>query len=176
MTPSLRLCTWNIEFGIQLDAIASAAKSCADFADIDLLALQEASIHDGVEDGRVIAQALGEQYECYQMTAQRVNGRVQANALIWNAKRVQVDSMGSVKLPQRHEVKLSHAEGLFLRAIPLQRRISIVVEGRVAEKLLRIYVAHLDVMGYELKRRQFHYILEDATSGPPPICPSSPAT
>jgi endonuclease/exonuclease/phosphatase family metal-dependent hydrolase len=166
MTPTLRLCTWNIEFGLQLDAIVSAVKSRADFAGIDMLALQEASIHDGVEDGRVIAQALGGQYEYYQMTAQRVNGRVQANALIWNADRVQVDSMGSVKLPQRHEVKLSHAERLFLHAIPLQQRISIVVEGRVAEKLLRIYVAHLDVMGYELKRRQFHYVLEDAHKRP----------
>ena len=132
MTASLRLCTWNIEFGLQLDAIVSAVKSCADFAGIDMLALQEASIHDGVEDGRVIAQALGSQYEYYQMTAQRVNGRVQANALIWNVDRVQVDTRGSVKLPQRHEVKLSHAERLFLRAIPLQHRISVVVEARVA--------------------------------------------
>jgi endonuclease/exonuclease/phosphatase family metal-dependent hydrolase len=214
MTASLRLCTWNIEFGLQLDAIVSAVKSCADFSGIDMLALQEASIHDGVEDGRVIAQALGSQYEYYQMAAQRVNGRVQANALIWNVDCVRVETRSSVKLPQRHEVKLSHAERLFLRAIPLQQRISIVVEARVAadlqssgpfgerpavtpptpkdetaaparhsgtapkrgrledagreaaDKLLRIYVAHLDVMGYELKRRQFHYILEDAHKRP----------
>ena len=186
MTPSLRLCTWNIEFGLQLDAIVSAVKSRPDFAGIDMLALQEASIHNGVEDARVLAQALGSQYEYYQMAAQRVNGRVQANALIWNVDRVQVDTRGSVKLPQHHEVKLSHAERLFLRAIPLQNRISIVVEarmatglqpvaharqpleaaGRRAEKLLRIYVAHLDVMGYELKRQQFHHILEDARKRP----------
>jgi endonuclease/exonuclease/phosphatase family metal-dependent hydrolase len=167
MTPTVRLCTWNIEFGLQLDAIVSALGSCADFAGIDMLALQEASIHNGVDDGRVIARALGANYEYYQMAAQRVNGRVQANALIWNVDRVQVDSKGSVKLPQRHEVKLSHAERLFLRAIPLQRRISIVLEGRVAEKLLRIYVAHLDVMGYELKHQQFHYVLADSTARPP---------
>ena len=186
MTASLRLCTWNIEFGLQLDAIVSAVKSCADFAGIDMLALQEASIHDGVEDGRVIAQALGSQYEYYQMAAQRVNGRVQANALIWNVDCVRVETRSSVKLPQRHEVKLSHAERLFLRAIPLQHRISLVVEARVAtgarpaaparqpledvgpeaDKLVRIYVAHLDVMGYELKRQQFHYILEDAQKRP----------
>jgi endonuclease/exonuclease/phosphatase family metal-dependent hydrolase len=166
MTPTIRLCTWNIEFGLQLDAIVAALESCADFATLDMLALQEASIHHGVDDGRVIAGALGANYEYYQMAAQRVNGRVQANALIWNVERVQVDSKSSVKLPQRHEVKLSHAERLFLRAIPLQRRISLVVEGRVAEKLLRIYVAHLDVMGYELKRQQFHYILNDASARP----------
>ena len=162
MTPTLRLCTWNIEFGLQLDAIVSAIKTCPDFASIDMLALQEASIHAGVEDASVLAQALGANYEYYQMAAQRVNGRVQANALIWNVDRVQVDARSSVKLPQRHEVKLSHAERLFLRAIPLQHRISLVIEGRMAQKLLRIYVAHLDVMGYELKHQQFHYILQDA--------------
>lgn len=164
--PRLQLCTWNIEFGLQLDAIVTALNTCPDFTGIDMLALQEASIHDGVEDARVLAHALGANYDYYQITAQRVNGRVQANALVWNVDRVQVESRSSVKLPQRDEVKLSHAERLFLRAIPLQHRISLVVEGRVADKRVRLYVAHLDVMGYELKHQQFHYILQDAHKRP----------
>ena len=166
MTPRLQFCTWNIEFGIQLGAIVSALGARADFAGIDMLALQEASIHDGAEDAGVLARALGANYDYYQMAAQRVNGRVQANALIWNVDRVQVQSRGCVNLPQRHEVKLSHAERLFLQAIPLQHRISLVIEGRMAEKSVRIYVAHLDVMGYELKHQQFHHILRDAHARP----------
>src|SRR5919201_950177 len=113
MTQTIRFCTWNIEFGFQLNTILDALEQCSDFVNIDLLALQEASIHGGVEDGRVIAATLGKKYDHYQITAQHIEGRVQANTLVWNTERVHVLTKGSVKLPQMHEVKLPRAERTF---------------------------------------------------------------
>lgn len=167
MTQTIRLCTWNIEFGLGLNAILDALETCDDFDDIDLLALQEASIHGDVEDARLIATTLGAHYGHYQLTAQRIDGRVQANALVWNQRRVRVLSKGSVKLPQMHEVKLSRTERTFLRALTPQQRISIMVDGQIGRVRVRVYVAHLDVIGYHHKRQQFMRVLEDTQTRPP---------
>ncbi len=162
MTQALRLCTWNIEFGFQLGAIMDAVQSCSDFNTIDLLALEEASVHFGVRDARAIANVLGKHYDYYQVTAQHIDGRPQANALVWNTQRVQVLDRGSVKLPHMYEVQMSRAERAMLRTLPSQERISVMVEGKIDAQTFRIYVAHLDVMGYRHKRQQFACILSDA--------------
>jgi endonuclease/exonuclease/phosphatase family metal-dependent hydrolase len=162
MAQTIRLCTWNIEFGFQLSAIMDAVQACSDFAGLDLLALQEASAHFGVKDARALAHALGKDYEYFQVTAQHVEGKSQANALVWNAKRVQVFEQSSVKLPHMHEVQRSRTERALLRRLPPQERISLVVEGKIAAQTVRIYVAHLDVIGYRHKRQQFERILSDA--------------
>lgn len=159
---TIRLCTWNIEFGFQLGAILDALQSCGDFDGVDLLALQEASIHFGVKDARAVAHALGVDYDYYQVTAQHVDGRTQANALVWNTRRVQVLEHGSVKLPHMHEVMRSRAERALLRRLPPQDRISVFADGKLGSQTFRIYVAHLDVVGYRHKRQQFARILSDA--------------
>ena len=162
MAQTIRLCTWNIEFGFQLGAILDALQDCDDFNAIDLLALQEASARFGVKDARAVAHTLGAQYEYYQVTAQQIEGRAQANALVWNTQRVQVLERGNVKLPHMHEVMLSRTERALLRRLPPQERISIVVDGKLGAQTFRTYVAHLDVLGYRHKRQQFACILSDA--------------
>src|SRR3979411_419735 len=48
MLSGVRVCTWNIQLGLRLEAVIDAVRSCADFRDLDLLCLQEASVHVGV--------------------------------------------------------------------------------------------------------------------------------
>jgi endonuclease/exonuclease/phosphatase family metal-dependent hydrolase len=162
MSQTLRLCTWNIQLGAQLGTVLQVFEHSADFHNLDLLALQETSIHNAREDARVIADALGASYDCYQVTAHLLAGRPQANALVWNSARVHVENKDSVKLPRRHEVKLPRHEHALLRLLPAQQRLSLVVDARLDTETLRIYVAHLDVVGFEHKREQLSRILHDA--------------
>ncbi len=166
MTETIRLCTWNIQLGLQLDTILGALGRDPDFAKLDLLALQEASIH-GQEDARQIAARLGPQYDCYQVTAHVLAGRPQANALVWNTERVRVQVQDHVRLPHAREVKLSRRERALLRALPSQTRLSLRVEGTLGDRTLRLYVAHLDVVGFAHKRAQFMHILNDARERAP---------
>ncbi len=167
MKPTIRLCTWNIQLGSQLNQVLDALTHDHNFAGLELLALQEASIHHNIEDARTIAAVLGPTYDCYQVTAHLLNGREQANALVWNTERVRVRSKDSVRLPYAREVKLTRTERTLLRALPVQQRISLVVEGVLGTELFRIYVAHLDVVGFAHKRHQFAHILNDARLRPP---------
>ena len=96
----LRVCTWNINLGLRLDDILEAISKHRDFAGLDLLALQEASVHGGRQDGDAIASVLGRGYECHQVAAQTVRGHVQANALIWNRPHVKVERAGHLQLPR----------------------------------------------------------------------------
>lgn len=162
MSQTLRLCTWNIQFGMQLGTVLQALEHHADFHNLDLLALQEASIHDKREDARVIAEALGAAYDFYQVTAHLHGGRAQANALVWNSAVVHVENKDIVKLPRRSELRLPLHEDTLLRALPTQQRLSLVVDARLDTETLRIYVAHLDVVGFEHKREQLSRILQDA--------------
>lgn len=162
MPQSIRFCTWNIQLGLQLDTILKALERYPDFASLQFLALQEASIHSGQEDARVIAEALGPTYAYYQVAAHKLGPHIQANALIWNTECFQVMHKDSVRLPQAHEVVLSRAERMVLHALPHQQRISIIADGTVAGRSVRIYVAHLDVLGLMHKREQFYRILADA--------------
>ena len=159
MAQTIRLCTWNIEFGFQLGAILDALQDCDDFKAIDLLALQEASARFGVKDARAVAHALGAQYEYYQVTAQHIEGRAQANALIWRRhlfdKPPEVISLSDVQ-----NMRLTRAERTLLRAIPPQKRIAI----RAESEALRVYVMHLDVIGFTHKLEQFRAILTDSAA------------
>lgn len=148
--------------GFQLEAILDAIKTQADFAGIDLLALQEASTHSHRPDAEAIAQALGTSYQSYQVTAHLWDHHVQANALVWNSARFNVAHRDCVKLPRAHDVKLSRLERALLNALPKQQRISSVIDATMGDKSLRLYTAHLDVLGVAHKREQFLCILSDA--------------
>lgn len=166
MARTLRLCTWNIQLGSQLGTVLQVLRHNADFNNLDLLALQEASLHDRREDARVMAEVLGAAYDSYQVTAHLHAGRAQANALIWNNTRVRVKKKDIITLPGRSEIKLPRSEDTLLRALPSQRRLSLVVDARLNAETMRIYVAHLDVVGFEYKHQQFRRILHDATVRP----------
>ncbi|MBI5033182.1 MAG: endonuclease/exonuclease/phosphatase family protein [Chloroflexi bacterium] len=167
MTQTIRFCTWNIQLGLQLETILRAIQTHADFAGIDMLALQEASIHSDRPDAEMIAHALGPSYQCFQVTAHFLGKYAQANALVWNSNRFRVSSRDTVILPRVRELKLPRAERAILCALPEQQRISSVLEGTIGTETLRVYVAHLDVLGVEHKREQFFKILSDARTRQP---------
>ncbi len=167
MPNTLKMCTWNVQLGLALSKVLESVRRLPDFEGLDLLALQEASVHNGEEDARVVAAALGPQYDCYQVQAHVLRGRPQANAMIWNAERVRIDQRASVLLPSARQVSLSRRERALLRALPVQGRLSLALEGTFGSERLRVYVAHLDVVGFAHKREQFEHILNAARALPP---------
>ena len=90
-----------------------------------------------------------------------LRGHVQANALVWNARRVRILDQSVLLLPRRVEHPLSRAERALLSVTRLQQRMALHFECRVAGHVIRLYVAHLDVFGYEHKLQQFARILGD---------------
>jgi len=155
----VRICTWNILLGLRLNKVLETVRTNRDFRDLDLFAIQEASVHAGRRDAEAIAEAMGDGYSCFQATAQLFRGREQANALIWR-RGLFDESPEVVSLSDLPAVHLTRAERTLLRAIPPQRRIAI----RAESDALRVYVMHLDVVGFTHKLEQFRAILTDMTS------------
>jgi endonuclease/exonuclease/phosphatase family metal-dependent hydrolase len=90
-----------------------------------------------------------------------LQGHVQANALVWNAHRVRILEKDTLRLPGREESHLSRTERTLLSVLPVQRRTALVFDCWIAGQAIRLYVAHLDVLGYQHKLQQFNRILED---------------
>jgi len=159
----MRVCTWNVLLGLRLARILDAVQNLPDFRGIDLLALQEASEHDGRLDAEAIAEALGPDYGWFHAPAQKIRGREQGNALIWRRAFFDPDSTHVVSLSDLPDVSLPRGERALLRAIPPQRRIAV----RAETSALRIYVMHLDVIGFTHKLGQFRAVLGDMEARPP---------
>src|SRR3989442_15966704 len=92
----LRLATWNVEFGHRL---ARVLKSLDALPPLDLVALQELSVHDGRPDAEVMARRLGPDWKWAQVTAQVVSGRPQANGFLWNPPPRAAFGVPAVNLP-----------------------------------------------------------------------------
>jgi endonuclease/exonuclease/phosphatase family metal-dependent hydrolase len=159
----VRICTWNILLGLRLNKVLQSVRELDDFRDLDLLALQEASMHDGRPDAELIARAMGPGYSYFQATAQTFRGREQGNALIWRRGLLPARSPHVVSLSEIDAGRLTRVERALLRAIPPQRRIAIRAESTD----LRVYVMHLDVLGFTHKLEQFRAILTDMESRSP---------
>ncbi len=161
----MRVCTWNILLGLRLGKIVEVIQQHADFRGLDLLALQEASVHDARPDAETIAHALGEasgfEYEWFQATAQKFRGREQANAIIWR-RGMFTHEPAVVSLSHLPGLRLKRIERTLLRAIPPQRRIAI----RAESEAMRVYVMHLDVIGFAHKHEQFKAIVSDMSERP----------
>ncbi|MDQ2942640.1 MAG: hypothetical protein M3R21_03095 [Candidatus Dormibacteraeota bacterium] len=158
----MRVCTWNIQLGLRLDAVLDAARSCADFKDLDLLFLQESSVHAGQHDAARIARAIGGGYDHFQATAQKRRGLEQANALIWRKETFQPGSPQIVSLGNPALAKMKRAERTLLRALAPQQRIAI----RAESPALRVYVVHLDVIGFTHKVEQLRTVITDMEARP----------
>lgn len=158
----MRICSWNILLGLRLNRILDAVNSLPDFRQLDLFALQEASMHGGRQDAAAIAEALGDDYLHFQATAQLFRGREQGNALIWRRSLFEPAPPELVSLTVSNAA-MSRAERALLRAVPPQQRIAI----RAESDHLRVYVMHLDVLGFTHKLEQFKAILTDMESRPP---------
>src|SRR3981189_646224 len=97
-TGQMRVCTWNIQRGLRLDAVVAAVRSRKAFRGLDLLCLQEASVHAGRLDAALIAEALGAGYDYFQATAQLRRGVEQAHALVWRRDAFHPGEPGIVSL------------------------------------------------------------------------------
>jgi len=156
------MCTWNIQMGLRLEAVLDAVGSHPDFAKVDLFALQEASIHDGRPDADAIARVLGPEFRSFQATAQMLRGRDQGNALIWRSKAFEPSAPEVVALTNAGAIRMTRAERTLLRAIPPQRRIAL----RAESASMRVYVVHLDVIGFTHKLEQFGAVVADMQARP----------
>jgi endonuclease/exonuclease/phosphatase family metal-dependent hydrolase len=159
----MRVCTWNIQLGLRLDAVVDAVRTRDDFKGLDLLCLQEASVHEGRDDAATIAEALGSGYEHFQATAQMRRRQVQANALIWRRETFQPGKPQIVSLSNPVLTKMTRAERVLLRAVTPQQRIAI----RAESPALRVYVVHLDVIGFAHKIEQLRAVITDMATRPP---------
>jgi endonuclease/exonuclease/phosphatase family metal-dependent hydrolase len=159
--PRLKLCTWNLHLGLELPSILRSIEAEEDFRKLDLLALQEASVHGGVEDAEAIAAAMGPDYRHVQVETHILKGRVQANALVWNSSRARILDQSVLLLPRRVEHPLPRTERALLSVTRLQQRMALFFDCWIAGQAIRIYVAHLDVLGYQHKLQQFGRILAD---------------
>lgn len=111
-----------------------------------------------------MAEAAGPAYSHHQVTAHLLRGSVQANALVWNPRKLEVTGIAQVALPSRLETELPGPERAILSLLPLQPRAALVFDCRLGELSARICVAHLDVFGYRHKLAQFEAILADLAS------------
>ena len=158
----MRICTWNIQLGLRLGEVLDAVGSHPDFENVDLFALQEASIHDGRPDADAISEVLGPQFRSFQATAQMLRGRDQGNALIWRPEAFEPSSPEVVALTSAGVLPMTRAERTLLRAIPPQRRIALRAESAA----MRVYVVHLDVIGFTHKLEQFGAVVADMQGRP----------
>jgi len=156
------VCTWNIQLGLHLDAVLDAVHRHDDFQGLDLFCLQEASVHDGRPDAARIADALAGGYDHLQATAQVRRRLPQANALIWRREAFQPREPQIVSLSNPPMDRMSHAERTLLRAIAPQQRIAVRAESAA----LRVYVVHLDVIGFTHKLEQLRAVIADMAARP----------
>jgi endonuclease/exonuclease/phosphatase family metal-dependent hydrolase len=160
------VCTWNIQLGLRLDAVLAAVDEHQDFHGLDLFCLQEASVHDGRPDAARIAEAMGGGFGHIQATAQVRRGMPQANALIWRREAFEPGEPQIVSLSNPAAAKMTRAERALLRAISPQQRIAVRAESAA----LRVYVVHLDVIGFTHKLEQFKAVIADmAARSPVPL-------
>lgn len=158
----VRICTWNIQLGLRLGTVLDVVRRHDDFRSVDLFAVQEASTHDGVQDAARIAAALGGDHDHFQATAQVYRGHDQGNALIWRRGLFEPATPEVVSLSVPTTSKMTRAERTLLRAIQPQRRMAI----RAESEALRVYVMHLDVVGFTHKLEQLRAVIDDMAARP----------
>jgi endonuclease/exonuclease/phosphatase family metal-dependent hydrolase len=160
---TLRLCTWNVQLGRHLELLLETIASEKDFANLDVLALQEASEHSHEQDAAAIARTLGDRYCHYQVTTQYFRGRPQANALVWDSRRLSNARSAQLGLPFLGDpAGLPKLEGWLLKMLAPQRRGAIVLEASLAgEPRIRVYSVHADVFGFVHRLRQLGAVLAD---------------
>lgn len=137
-----------------------------DFRALDVMTLQEASVHEHGDDASSIAHGLGAAYASYHHVYHHLGARAQANALVWNSARVEMDTVEHHTLPEHPQLHLPRAERLILNRLKRQPRVNLVGEARWQGLQLRVCTAHLDVLGYRFKERQFRAVLDELRARP----------
>ncbi|HUQ85326.1 MAG TPA: hypothetical protein VM077_03285 [Candidatus Limnocylindrales bacterium] len=163
----LRICTWNIKRGQYLPILLNEFATQKVFSGLDIVGIQEAFIHDEIEDAQQIAKRLGPEYKFFQHNIQIKHNLSQGNAFIWNSKKIKIKKTESFLLPDVYGKHLPYLEKMFFKLIPKQDRCCIVAEGQYGKKSIRIYVTHLDVLGYSHKRAQLKAIFTHSADQKP---------
>jgi endonuclease/exonuclease/phosphatase family metal-dependent hydrolase len=148
----LRIATWNVAFCHRLPVVLESVRA---LPSPDLISMQELSIHHGRHDAEAIASQLGTTWRFEQVTAQVVAGREQANGILWDSRRIELESLDTIELPT--------PSGRIMRRLPRQRRNAVVANLRLGEVRLRLYAVHLDVFGVTHRHAQLARVLDDAS-------------
>ena len=148
----LRIATWNVAFGRRLPLVLESVRA---LPTLDLISMQELSIHHERNDAGAIASRLGASWRSAQITAQMVSGRTQANGVLWDSSRIDLDGVDTIELPT--------PSGRVMRTLSRQRRTAVVADMRLGGLRLRLYAVHLDVFGITHKHAQLARILDDAS-------------
>jgi endonuclease/exonuclease/phosphatase family metal-dependent hydrolase len=148
----LRIATWNVAFCRNLPMVLETTRA---LPARDLISLQELSIHQDRTDAAAIAAELGASWRYEQVTAQLVAGRPQANGILWDARRIELENLDTVDLPS--------PSGRMMRSLPRQRRNAVVADLRLGAWRIRVYAVHLDVFGIAHKHAQLARVLDDAS-------------
>ncbi len=164
---SLRICTWNIKKGQYLPLLLNEVSRNDIFSGLDIFGIQESFIHDEIEDASKITKILGSEYKYFQQNIQIRHNLLQGNAFIWNSKRIKINKKESFFLPDVYGKHLPRWERTFFKFVPKQDRNCIAVEGMFGKKSIRIYVTHLDVLGYSHKRAQLQAIFTHSSMQKP---------
>lgn len=163
----MRFCSWNIQVGMKRAAILDVVQNHRDFRNLDMMALQEASAHAKGDDASQIACALGDGYAAYHHVYHHLKSRPQANALVWNTKRIHFDAIEHHILPTYVQAVVTRPERVVLNRLKQQARVNLVGDGTFGDYTLRVCSAHLDVLGYRFKQQQFRAVLDDLLARPP---------
>jgi endonuclease/exonuclease/phosphatase family metal-dependent hydrolase len=148
----LRIATWNVAFCHRLPTVLESVRA---LPSPDLISMQELSIHHGRRDAEAIASGLGASWRFEQVTAQVVAGRTQANGILWDSRRVELQALETIALPT--------PSGRIMRRLPSHQRNAVVANLRLGDRRLRLYAVHLDVFGVTHKHAQLARVLDDAS-------------
>jgi len=164
---SLRLCSWNIHLGIELERVLTTVRSAQHFRDLDLLLLQESSVREHQTDACRIATQLGPSYHALQRNVDRLQGRTRGLALVWNSAAFELLSADLLPLPHLKGSTLARRHRYWLHPLRLRPRAALVVEGLASGMKVRLYVIHLSPVGFIFQTEQMATILRDAAHREP---------
>ncbi|MHB8618729.1 MAG: endonuclease/exonuclease/phosphatase family protein [Chloroflexota bacterium] len=162
----LRLCSWNIHLGIERERILEAMGGNEHFRNLDLLLIQEASVHGHQPDAERMAAELGPDYRAVQRNVDHLHGRIRGLGLVWNGATFQLLSANLLPLPHLQSVmpegaRLARRHRYWLRPLRLRQRSALVIEGVASGKRVRLYDIHLSPIGFALQTQQLATILRD---------------
>ena len=165
--PDLRLCSWNIHLGIELERILTTVRGTEHFRGLDLLLLQEASVRDRNSDAERVAAELGAGYRALQRNVDRLQGRVRGLAIVWNSATFELGSAELLTLPHLRSSAVARRHRYWLHPLRLRPRSALVVQGLASGMRVRLYIIHLSPVGFTFQIEQLATILRDAAHGDP---------
>jgi endonuclease/exonuclease/phosphatase family metal-dependent hydrolase len=163
----LRLCSWNLHLGLQLDLILATVRGNAHFWDLDLLLLQEASLRGHQPDAEAIAAELGSGYRALQRNVDQLQGRVRGLGLVWNPQNFELTSAELLPLPHLRASALARRHRVWLHPMRLRPRSTLRIEGLAHGLRTRLYVIHLSPVGFAFQTEQLATVLRDAVHRDP---------